>query len=167
MGIPSLIGAVVASYLVARHVSHFWSHFATGTMLVVSAVNLVRSGKPCKDDPSAPRSQSIPLEVVIGLGLGALAAVTGLMLGSLRLPMMIRWPKFDTRVAVGSSIAIGSLTGLVAVATTMLAGEVEWSRLAATLALLTVPTVAGGLLVGWRGACRRRTCNASPAGSSA
>src|SRR5581483_8924207 len=90
----------------------------------------------------------------IGLGLGALAAVTGLMLGTMRLPVMIRWLRVEPGVAVGSNLVIGCVTAVVAAATAWAAGGPL-----DPLALLVVgpPTVLGGYL----GA--RRTGRLSPA----
>jgi uncharacterized membrane protein YfcA len=150
MGLPSVTGAVIAAYLFANHVSAFWSHVVIGVMLVVSGVNLVRSGKKVEAPEGPARGPNVPLEVVIGLALGALAAVTGLMLGSLRLPMMIRWLRIDPRVAVGSNMAIGCLTGLVGAATTFLtATGLPWREIGAAIAILAPPTVLGGWLGGW------------------
>src|SRR5262245_21400804 len=150
MGLPSVAGAMIAAYLFANHVSHFWSHVVIGAMLVVSGVNLVRTGKKVEAPEGPARGPNVPLEVLIGLGLGALAAVTGLMLGSLRLPMMIRWLKIDPRVAVGSNMAIGCLTGLVGAATTFAtAPALPWREVGVVIAVLAPPTVLGGYLGGW------------------
>src|SRR5262249_50150669 len=143
-------GAMIAAYLFANHVSHFWSHVVIGVMLVVSGVNLVRTGKKVEAPEGPARGPNVPLEILIGLGLGALAAVTGLMLGSLRLPMMIRWLKIAPRVAVGSNMAIGCLTGLVGGATTFVtAPALPWREVGVVIAVLAPPTVLGGYLGGW------------------
>src|SRR5262249_23025828 len=55
-------------------------------------------------------------EVLIGLLLGALAAVTGLMMNGLRLPIFVRLLRGEGAVAVGTHMAIGLLTALVGVA---------------------------------------------------
>jgi uncharacterized membrane protein YfcA len=151
MGIPSAAGAVLGAYLFSRHISHFWSYVLIGAMLVVSGVHLAWPGKT-----EAPAGTKLPptrllLEVLIGLGLGVLAAVTGLMLGSLRLPMMIRLLKIDPKVAVGSNMAIGFLTALAGAATTLSSrrGAGDWQAMGLALVAVVPPTVVGGYLGGW------------------
>src|SRR5262249_31305854 len=142
---------------------HFWSYVIIGILLVVSGINLARPGKTEPPaDPTLPPARLV-LEVLIGLGLGMLAAVTGLMLGSLRLPMMIRMLKIDPKVAVGSNMAIGFLPALVGAVATLSfrRGADDWSGM--TLALLAVvpPTVVGGYLGGWlTGRLRKETVRA-------
>jgi uncharacterized membrane protein YfcA len=97
MGFPSMLGAVLGAYLFSRHISHIWSHLVVGTMLVISGINMVRRGTPPEKLLSVSRARQIAREAAIGLGLGVLAAVTGLMLGSLRLPMMMRFLQIDPR----------------------------------------------------------------------
>jgi uncharacterized membrane protein YfcA len=162
MGIPSMVGAVLGAYLFSRHISHIWSHLVIGTMLVISGINLVRRGTPPEKLVSVSRVRQIAQEVAIGLGLGVLAAVTGLMLGSLRLPMMMRILQMDPKVAVGSNMAIGCLTAMAGAATTFSAGaSLPWERMLIVLALVSPPTVLGGYLGGWlTGYLRKETVRA-------
>ena len=149
MGLPSVVGAAFAAFLFTRHVSHVYSHFVIGVMLVVSGVNLI--WKSNTDAPTGPpAAPSITLEILIGLALGALAAVTGLMLGSLRLPMMIKWLRIDPRVAVGSNMAIGCMTALVAATTSLFsARDLDWGPIQQALLVLAPPTILGGYLGSW------------------
>src|SRR5206468_1895450 len=92
MGVPSMVGAVVA-VLFFVSVSLFWSHLVIGLMLVYSGIELFRkkNAKPVAADTPESARKVIAIEIAVWLGLGALAAVTGLMLGSMRLPMMLKW----------------------------------------------------------------------------
>ncbi|MBY0457683.1 MAG: sulfite exporter TauE/SafE family protein [Gemmataceae bacterium] len=145
MGIPSAVGAVVG-VLFFVSVDAVWSHAVIGAMLVFSGWELVRAGrkeelekkggeggKDDKDDkdtkdgkdaapPDPPGRWTTAWEIVIGLVLGAVAAVTGLMLGTIRLPMMIRWLRIDPAVAVGSNMVIGCVTAVAAALTAWGAG---------------------------------------------
>jgi uncharacterized membrane protein YfcA len=150
MGVPSACGAALGAYLFTRVVNPFWSYLVIGGMLVVSGVNLVRPSQGEEQAADLPALWSHLLEVLIGLGLGVLAAVTGLMLGSLRLPMMMRVLKLDPKVAAGSNMAIGCLTAMVGAATTFAAGkDLPWPRMVVALAVVGPPTVLGGWLGGW------------------
>lgn len=123
MGLPSMLGAVIG-VLFFVSVSPVWSHVVIGAMLVYSGFELVRAGRkeekgPAPTDP--PGRWQAAWEIVIGLVLGALAAVTGLMLGTIRLPMMIRL-RIDPAVAVGSNMVIGCVTAVAAAVTAWGAG---------------------------------------------
>ena len=115
----------------------------TRVFLVTSGVNLLFfRASVCSRAHSLPALRVL-CEIVIGLAIGFLAAVTGLMLGSLRLPMMIRLLKIDPRVAVGSNMAIGCLTAFAGAATL-------WTR-GGTFHLVPIlvvapPTILGGYL---------------------
>ena len=158
MGLPSVVGAALAAFLFTRHVSHVYAYFVIGVMLVVSGINLL--WKTDTDKPNGPTATpNVLLEILIGLGLGALAAVTGLMLGSLRLPMMIKWLRIDPRVAVGSNMAIGCMTALVAATTSFFSAEnLEWGAIQQALLVLAPPTILGGYMGSWiTGRLRKET----------
>jgi uncharacterized membrane protein YfcA len=93
-------------------------------MLIYSGFELLRASRKKTDDQAdGSRGRWTAVwEVVIGLGLGALAAITGLMLGTIRLPMMIRWLKIDPAVAIGSNMLIGCMTAVTAAITAWAAG---------------------------------------------
>jgi uncharacterized membrane protein YfcA len=154
MGLPSVIGAIVG-VLFFVSVSPKWSHVVIGLMLVYSGWELVRAGRRKEEDapPAAPGRWTAAWEVVIGLGLGALAAITGLMLGTIRLPMMIKWLRIDPAVAVGSNMLIGCATAVAAAATAWGAGGGIHPL---SLAIVGPPTILGSYL----GA--RRTGRLSP-----
>lgn len=142
MGAPSVVGAV-AGVLFFVSVSPVWSHVVIGLMLIYSGFELVRSAR-AKDEPTGEPGRFTALwEVVIGLGLGALAAVTGLMLGTIRLPMMIKWLKIDPKVAVGSNMMIGCVTAVAAAATAWAAGG---GLHPLSIAIVGPPTILGSYL---------------------
>jgi uncharacterized membrane protein YfcA len=144
MGLPSVIGAVVG-VLFFVSVSPVWSHFVIGAMLVYSGWELVRAGRKKDEDapPAAAGKWTAVWEVVIGLALGALAAVTGLMLGTIRLPMMIRLLRIDPAVAVGSNMLIGCATAVAAAVTAWGAGGGIHPL---SLAIVGPPTILGSYL---------------------
>jgi uncharacterized membrane protein YfcA len=144
IGIPSAVGAVVGVLLFIK-VNRFWAHLILGAILVILGVKMMRA-RPARP----PTGEVHPLgplrvvgEVAIGLFLGMLASVTGLMMSSLRVPMMIRLLKIDTQVAVGSNMAIGFLTALVGAVASLLAGG---GMDLAALAFVGPPTMLGSVL---------------------
>ena len=64
-------------------------------------------------------------EVGVGTVLGAVSGLVGLLLGSLRLPAMIRYARIATPTAIGTNMAIGTLTGLSAGVATFLEGQID------------------------------------------
>jgi uncharacterized protein len=82
-------------------------------------------------------------EVLVGLVLGALAASTGLMMNSLRLPVLVRLLQGDMPTAVGSNMAIGLLTAIVGVFSAWFAGS---AFDVACLAVAGPPTLLGSYL---------------------
>lgn len=162
MGIPSAVGAVIGA-LVVLHVNRVWSYLVIGVMLVISGLLLTRPSPAGPPPDARPPRWRLGLEIIIGLGLGVLAAITGLMLGSLRLPMMLRLLKLDPRVAVGTNMAIGCLTAAVAVATSLSAGaaDLPWAGMGTALAIIAPPTALGSYLGGWlTGYLRKETVRA-------
>lgn len=144
MGLPSILGAVVG-VLFFVSVNPIWSHLVIGAMLVYSGFELVRAARKKEEKPPTgpPGRGLVAAEIGIGLGLGALAAVTGLMLGTLRLPMMIRWLRIDPGVAVGSNMLIGCLTAVAAAVTAWGAGG---GLDPLSVAIVGPPTVLGSYL---------------------
>jgi uncharacterized membrane protein YfcA len=55
----------------------------------------------------------IAAEAGIGLGVGLLGGSVGLILGSIRLPALVRVLKIDPRIAAGSNLFIGFFMGAV------------------------------------------------------
>ena len=142
IGIPSALGAVVGMLLFVK-VNRFWAHITLGVLLLVLGIRMVRQ-------PAEPQTTAGPLgryrllgEILIGLLLGALAAVTGLMMNGLRLPMLVRLLRGEVSVAVGSNMAIGLLTALAGVAVAWAMGS-GFDLLA--LAIVGPPTILGSYL---------------------
>jgi uncharacterized membrane protein YfcA len=152
MGIPSVAGALVGARLLVA-VEPIWVRVFVGGFLLISGYNLIRNRPAAGDPVRFGFGVRLLLEVVIGLALGFLAVCTGLMMGSLRLPMMIRWLRIDPRVAVGSNMAIGCLTALAGTVAFWVQGRTFY-----WLPLLVVgpPTILGGYLgARWTGHFRK------------
>jgi uncharacterized membrane protein YfcA len=63
--------------------------------------------------------------VLIGLFLGAMSGLVGLLLGSVRLPAMVRLG-VKPATAIGTNMAIGAVTGFSAGASALIAGKVSF-----------------------------------------
>lgn len=126
IGVPSAIAAYISSRSVER-IDAWWIELVIGATLLISALPLARKAtrlrKPDADPPPPSASQTQPaterprlrggllvIEVVIGVALGALSGVVGLLLGTLRLPAMLRLGVSAPKAA-GTNLAIGFFTG--------------------------------------------------------
>ncbi len=116
VGAPSAVGAFFAARW-AGSIDPRWIGGSIGGALLVSGLELtVRRGQsPSTDDVSTDRPQLVR-EFGLGAVLGTLSGLVGLMLGSLRLPLLIRWLRVDAPNAVGSNMAVGCLTGFLGAA---------------------------------------------------
>ncbi len=84
------------------------------------------------------------LEAGIGFGVGVLGGAVGLILGSIRLPAMIRILRVDPRIAAGSNLFIGFFMGSLGWVGHVARGQVDY-------ALLIMMGVAA-MLGSWLGA---------------
>jgi uncharacterized membrane protein YfcA len=144
MGVPSAAGAVIGTLLFLK-ANRFWAHLGLGAVLMVMGLNMLRA-RPTNQEVGSvnlPRGLRLLREVGIGLFLGALASITGLMMSSLRLPMMIRLLQIDPRVAVGSNMAIGFLTAAAGAVSSWLGGG---GFDLPSLLIVGPPTMLGGYL---------------------
>lgn len=96
-----------------------------------AAASSARAARTADPSPEASMIQPGPIprgrllfEVLVGVVLGAVAGVVGLLLGTLRLPAMMKLGVHPAR-AVGTNMAIGSMTGLLAGAAALLEGNVD------------------------------------------
>jgi uncharacterized membrane protein YfcA len=136
---PSVLGAV-AGALIADDVSEALLYGLIAAVLVWSGVDLALR-------PIAPRPRE-RLRVGRGSGLafliGILGGAVGVILGTLRMPALVRSVGLDVRRAAGTNLVVGFLLGVAGFATYAAGGEVDWDVLAAGL--------AGALPGGWLGA---------------
>ena len=136
---PSVVGAVVGA-LVADDVSERLLYGVIAAVLVWSGIDLA-----LRPIAARPRQR---LRVARGGGLafaiGLLGGAVGVILGTLRMPALIRSVGMDVRRAAGTNLVVGFLLGVAAFA--VHAGEtgVQWGVLAAGL--------AGAIPGGWLGA---------------
>lgn len=136
---PSVVGAVAGALLTDELPTHL--------LLALIAVVLAWNGfdllaRPVRGRPS-DEPRLVPA-VVFGALIGLLGGAVGVILGTLRMPALLRGVGLTAHRAVGTNLLIGFALGLFAFATHAFLGQVEWDLLAAG--------VAGALPGGWLGA---------------
>jgi uncharacterized membrane protein YfcA len=136
---PSVAGAVVGA-LLSDEISENVLYALIAAVLLWSGVDLARR-------PIAPRPRE-RLRVARGGGLalaiGLLGGAVGVILGTLRMPALVRSVGLDVRRAAGTNLVVGFLLGIAAFAVQAASLRVDWDVLAAGL--------AGAMPGGWLGA---------------
>ena len=71
-------------------------------------------------------ARRITAEAIVGLAVGLLGGAVGLILGTVRLPALIKILKIDPRIAAGSNLFIGVLMGCFGWLGHVVKGEVDY-----------------------------------------
>jgi uncharacterized membrane protein YfcA len=139
MAPPSIVGAVVGA---------LGGHLVPKTALLgVTAAVLAWSGadlliRPFHENPRA--ELRIWPGVVLGFVIGLIGGAIGVILGTLRMPALLRAVGLSAQKAVGTNLVVGFALGVAGFAVHAAKLEVEWDLLAAGL--------AGALPGAWLGA---------------
>ena len=139
MAPPSIVGAV-AGALLADELSERLLSAAIAAVLLWSGIDLVF--RPIRAR-SRGRLRLWPA-AASGLAIGVLGGAVGVILGTLRMPALVRGVGLDVRRAAGTNLVVGFLLGVAGFATHAGATGVDWPILAAGL--------AGAIPGGWLGA---------------
>jgi uncharacterized protein len=136
---PSIAGAIVGALLT--------DELPTKLLLAVIAAILAWNGidllfRPIRARPAA--EPKLMPAVIFGFAIGVLGGAVGVILGTLRMPALLRAVGLSAKRAVGTNLVIGFALGAVALATHALLGNVEWDLLGVG--------IAGALPGGWFGA---------------
>ena len=158
MGVPAFAGAFIGG---------FGSRWAPEALLVSLAGLLVfwqgveflirvvpRGGGPGSARETlwggtpAFTGNRMALEAGIGLAVGLLGGAVGLILGSIRLPALIRILRVDPRIAAGTNLFIGFVMGSVGWVGHLAQGHVNYPLLAMMAASAMVGSYYGAKLTG-------------------
>jgi uncharacterized membrane protein YfcA len=139
MAPPSVAGAVLGA-LLADDVSDRVLYALIAAVLVWSGIDLaVRPVRP----RTRERLRLWPA-VTSGFGIGVLGGAVGVILGTLRMPALIRGVGMNVKRAAGTNLVVGLLLGIAGFATHAGDTGVDWPILLAGL--------AGAIPGGWLGA---------------
>ena len=140
MGIPAFVGAFIGGFLsdvapegiliLFAGLLVFWQ----GIEFLIMARERRREGASDTNMFGGELSGSAGLftpgrmsaEAGIGLGVGLLGGAVGLILGSIRLPALIRILRVDPRIAAGTNLFIGMFIGAFGWVGHVLQGEVDY-----------------------------------------
>ena len=108
MAPPSVIGAVAGGYLAGT--------IPEGLLLALIAAVLIQSAIALLRNPPRPEGGDGDLDVhaavLSGAFIGVLGGLVGLILGSLRMPALLRWVGETPQRAVGTNVTVGVFVGV-------------------------------------------------------
>jgi uncharacterized protein len=113
MAPASLVGAIVGG-LISGLLPDRILLGAISVVVLYGAVEVYRYKRPsAAAGAEAPSARPLLVNAaVVGFGVGVLGGLVGLILGSLRLPAMIRWAGVGPYAAVGTNAAVGAMVGV-------------------------------------------------------
>jgi uncharacterized membrane protein YfcA len=141
MAPPSVAGALAGGYLAGR-VPRSALLLAIAAVLVYSGFDLLlREPKPAR----ARAGSQVPAVVISGAVIGLLGGFVGLILGSLRMPALLRLVGEPASRAVGTNLAVGVCVGVAGLLGHLPSAAPDW-RLIAVGGAASIP----GALLGAR-----------------
>jgi uncharacterized membrane protein YfcA len=141
---PSVVGAVAGGLVSGTLPSHVLLAVIGGALLVFG-LDLMRPRRG-----SAARARSEPdlqAAVVAGALIGFLGGLVGLILGTLRLPALLRFVGEEPAHAIGTNLVVGFAVGVAGVAGHV-PGGVDWTLLAVGAAASIPGALLGARLTG-------------------
>ena len=109
MAPPSVVGAVAGGYL-AGAIPEWLLLTVIAAVLLQSAVGLLRN--PPRPAGGEGAEVDVRAAVLSGAVIGVLGGLVGLILGSLRMPALLRWVGETPQRAVGTNVTVGVFVGV-------------------------------------------------------
>ena len=123
---PSVAGAVAGGYL-STLLSAAVLRIVIGSALLLFGLDLLRRRRERAPEPAA--EPDIRAAVLAGAAIGVLGGLIGLILGTLRVPALLRWVRQEPARVVGTNLVVGIAVGAAGLIG-HLPGGVDWTLLA-------------------------------------
>jgi uncharacterized membrane protein YfcA len=146
MAPPSIVGALAGGYLSGVLPGDLLL-VAIAAVLLYSAIQLLRKPE-AKPRRAEQDGLDIPAAIVSGFVIGLLGGVVGLILGTLRMPALIRIVGEVPARAVGTNVTIGFLVGVAGVIGHLPSEPPDWDVLAVGAAASIPGALLGSRLTG-------------------
>ena len=150
MGGPAFVGAFIGGCMGGK-VSETILLSAAGLLVLWQGVELRMRGRTvaaADDFVTNYSGKRMVLGGGMGLAVGLLGGAVGLILGSIRLPALIRVLKVDPRIAAGTNLVIGFVMGSVGWIGHAIKGDVDYQLLILMGAGAAVGSYYGAKLTG-------------------
>ena len=162
MGVPALIGALIGGFfsdaapegllILLAGLLVFWQ----GVEFLIMVRERTREasdaptlfGAGLEGSPGIFSPKRMSAEAAIGLGVGLLGGAVGLILGSIRLPALVRILRVDPRIAAGTNLFIGVLMGSAGWVGHVVQGQVDYTLLALMGGAAMIGSYYGAKLTG-------------------
>jgi uncharacterized protein len=146
MAPPSILGALAGGYLSGVLPGDLLL-FAIAAVLLYSGIELLRKpeAKPRREGQDG---LDIPAAIATGLVIGLLGGIVGLILGSLRMPALVKVVGEVPARAVGTNVTIGFLVGVAGVIGHLPSEPPDWDVLAVGAAASIPGALLGSRLTG-------------------
>ena len=162
MGAPAFAGAFIGGFgggqasesllILLAGLLVFWQGVEFIARVRPSLATRARSGPGTSGSLQGSRGTYTPNRVLlqcgIGFGVGLLGGAVGLILGSIRLPALIRILRVDPRIAAGTNLFIGFIMGSVGWVGHAVQGQVSYPLLVLMGASAMVGSYYGAKLTG-------------------
>lgn len=146
MAPPSIIGAIIGGYLSGVLPGDLLL-LAIAAVLLYSAYELLAKPDVSRKRPGR-EGLDIPAAVATGAVIGLLGGIVGLILGSLRMPALVRLVGEQPARAVGTNVTVGFLVGVAGVIGHLPSGPPDWALLAVGAAASIPGALIGSRLTG-------------------
>jgi uncharacterized membrane protein YfcA len=123
---PSVAGAIAGGYAAGRLPAETLQ-IVIGSALLVFGVDLLRPRRAALPPPR--EKPDLRAAVIAGAAIGAIGGLIGLILGTLRVPALIRWVGEDHLRAIGTNLVVGVAVGAAGLLGHLPTG-VDWTLLA-------------------------------------
>ena len=161
MGVPAFAGAFIGGFG-SEQVSESVLILLAGLLVFWQGIEFIARVRPLSrtlgggagsiaglaGSPGTYTRNRMLLEGGVGLGVGLLGGTVGLILGSIRLPALIRILRVDPRVAAGTNLFIGFFMGSAGWVGHAVQGQVSYPLLALMGASAMVGSYYGAKLTG-------------------
>ena len=141
---PASVAGAIAGSIVSAALPGNALLIVIGGVLIVFGVDLFR---PRRGPAGESEPESVPAAVLTGAGIGFLGGVVGLILGSLRLPALLRFVHAEALRAIGTNLVVGVCVGVAGIAAHAPSG-VDWSLFAVGAAASVPGALLGARLTG-------------------
>jgi uncharacterized membrane protein YfcA len=145
MAPPSLIGGIVGG-VVSGVLPDRLLLAAIGLVVLYGAFEVLRYRRPTAGGGGGP-TLHLWYAAAVGFAVGLLGGFVGLILGSLRLPAMVKWVGVGPYGAVGTNAAVGVVVGIGGLLG-HLAGGIDWDLFAVGAAAAIPGAYLGSHLTG-------------------
>jgi uncharacterized protein len=146
MAPPSIVGALAGGYI-SGEIPGDALLLAIAAVLLYSAYELLAKPDVSRKRPGR-EGLDIPAAVLTGAVIGLLGGIVGLILGSLRMPALIRLVGEAPARAVGTNVTVGFVVGVAGVIGHLPSEPPDWGLLAVGAAASVPGALLGSRLTG-------------------